>query len=186
MTQPFSHFPTIISRATPISTTFPTKSLNGSTIPSATISCRHGITLEHAFQLLNGVFTTVDAPPFAYESYAYGINNSGKMVGGYDNGDQSQNYALFGLPENFAPFTLPNTPPAGVDFRGFVFPGTDSQTFPLGLNDQNDVVGYYYEFGLPQYFFPQALSGTDRQGPGKGWMRPPRGTRIFMASTIKA
>jgi hypothetical protein len=56
------------------------------------------------------------------------------MVGGYDNGDQSQNYAFLGSPGSFAPFTL-----------------------PFGLNDQNDVVGYFYEFGAPQYFFPQAF-----------------------------
>src|SRR5258707_11416602 len=103
------------------------------------------------------------------------------MVGGYDNGDQSQNYAFFGLPGSFAPFTLPGAPPATS-----WAPGTDSQTLPFGVNNQNDVVGYFYEFGDPNDFFPRPLSGTDRPRPGKSWMRPLRGTPIFTASTIKA
>jgi probable HAF family extracellular repeat protein len=128
----------------------------------------YGYNVQHAFQLLNGIFTTVDAPPFAYESYAYSINNSGTMVGGYDNGDQSQNYAFFGSPGSFAPFTLPNTPPASVDPTGFVTPGTDSQTLPFGLNDQNEVVGYYYEYGLPAYYSPQAFVWY---GQAKTWQK---------------
>jgi len=31
----------------------------------------YGYNVQHAFQLANGIFTTVGAPPFAYESYAY-------------------------------------------------------------------------------------------------------------------
>jgi len=112
----------------------------------------YGYNVQHAFQLLDGIFTTIDAPPFAYESYAYSINNSGTMVGGYDNGDQSQNYAFFGSPGDFAPFTLPGAPPATS-----WAPGTDSQTLPFGVNNQNDVVGYFYEFGDPNDFFPQAF-----------------------------
>ncbi len=112
----------------------------------------YGYNVQHAFQLLDGIFTTIDAPPFAYESYGYSINNSGTMVGGYDNGDQSQNYAFFGLPGSFAPFTLPGAPPA----QSWA-PGTDSQTLPFGVNNQNDVVGYFYEFGDPNDFFPQAF-----------------------------
>jgi len=57
-----------------------------------------------------------------------GLTFYGTMVGGYDNnGDQSQNYALFGLLGSFAPFTLPGAPPATS-----WAPGTDSQTRPLG------------------------------------------------------
>jgi len=86
------------------------------------------------------------------------------MVGGYDNnGDQSQNYALFGLPGSFAPFTLPGAPPATS-----WAPGTDSQTLPFGLNNQNDVVGEYYEFGLPDFDWPQAFVW---HGQAKTWQR---------------
>jgi len=41
--------------------------------------------------------------------------------------------------------------------------GTDSQTLPFGVNNQNDVVGYFYEFGDPNdFFFPQALYGQTK------------------------
>ena len=62
------------------------------------------------------------------------------------------NYAFFGPPGNFAPFTLPGTP--GVQVWA---PGTDSQTLPFGLNNQSDVVGFYYEFGDTNDFWPQAF-----------------------------
>ena len=123
-----------------------------------------GYNVVHAFQLANGVFTTVDAPLFAYESAIYGLNNSGAMVGGYDtDGDQSQNYAFSGLPKNFTPFTLPGAP--GPQAWA---PGTDSQTIPFGLNNQNDVVGFYYEFGDSFDFFPQAFVWY---GQNKTWQR---------------
>jgi hypothetical protein len=86
------------------------------------------------------------------------------MVGRYDtDGDQSQNYAFVGSPGSFAPFTLPDaTPPF------YIWLGSDSQTLPWGLNGQNDVVGFFYEFGAYNDYFPQGFVWYEQT---KTWQR---------------
>jgi hypothetical protein len=46
----------------------------------------YGYNVLHAFQLSNGIFTTVDAPPFAYESYAYSITIRARWSAGTTTG----------------------------------------------------------------------------------------------------
>jgi uncharacterized membrane protein len=82
----------------------------------------------HGFLLRKGVLTTLDFPT-ASDTYAYGINESGTVVGGWDILDSSGNALVeHGFTWNKGNFTQ-------VDFPGA------ADTAVLGINARGDLVG---------------------------------------------
>lgn len=87
----------------------------------------------HGFIYTAGVFSTIDVPGAWTDTYgtyslAFGINNSGVIVGGYYEGEWNHRGFLY---------------EDGV-FTSFDVPGA-SYTLATGINDLGDVVGYYLD-----------------------------------------
>jgi hypothetical protein len=95
--------------------------------------------ISHGFIYNNGNFTTLDVPASfggvatgAAATLATGINNSGEVVGFY--GD-ILNGASYG-------FVYETEGPDAGTYYTFSFPSSN-YTYPLGINDQGTIVGYY-------------------------------------------
>ncbi len=80
-------------------------------------------TATHGFILENGVYTSYDYPGFTGETDGMGINNNGAVTGFYGFGP-NHGYLDSG------------------GFSSFDYPGS-TDTYPHGLNDSNEIVGYY-------------------------------------------
>ena len=78
----------------------------------------------HGFTYSAGIYTPVSV---GTETYLYGINNHGDLTGYYSN---------IGL-------TATGFLIQGGTTTTFAFPGNPLSTFPLGINDADQVVGYY-------------------------------------------
>jgi probable HAF family extracellular repeat protein len=88
----------------------------------------------HGFVDTNGSFANID-PPGSTQTQAYAINNAGVIAGSYFDGAQH------GFIDNNGSFTTLNDPSA--DSGG---------TFALGINDHDEVVGYYMRAGVKNGF----------------------------------
>jgi uncharacterized membrane protein len=82
----------------------------------------------HGFVASNGVFTTIDAPGASVFTIAFGIDESGKTVGGYVD-DRGR---LHGFLRDKQAFTV-------IDFPGA------TATFAARINSQGQIVGAYSE-----------------------------------------
>jgi hypothetical protein len=80
--------------------------------------------VTHGFQLSGGVFTQLDYPG-ASSTFASGINNSGDIVGYYDDTAGTHGFLLSG-----GTYT-------SIDVPGAI------ETIASGINDAGDVVGFY-------------------------------------------
>ena len=122
----------------------------------------------HGFLDVGGNFTPIDLPG-AYETSAFGINDSSKIVGHY--WDATGGHGFLDAGGNFTPIDVPgadwtsaydiNNSNNIVGFyydakggHGFFYVGGGftpidvpgaSLTRALGINDSNNIVGYYYD-----------------------------------------
>ena len=111
--------------------------------------------------LLGGVgqlkadFTTL-AVPGASNVYAYGINNSGQIVGSYDsNGINGENGVLWNASGNYTTIDVPNA----------------ESTYLFGINDAGVIVGTYF-VGSSEYGFVDSQgSFTTLSIPGAAAVR---------------
>jgi probable HAF family extracellular repeat protein len=120
-----------------------------------------------------------EAPDFAFEATAFGINDHGIVVGGYDTGNPDDNFGFIGNGSKFRRLDFPGSGVAatyleGINNRGHVagylfdsagyvtgFYKQDDTwlhvlyggyaTYLNGLNDRGDAVGFYYDFTVRKY-----------------------------------
>jgi len=110
----------------------------------------------HGWELSGGTFTTIDVPfSGATGTFLGGINDSGEIVGGWD---QS------GAPQNQHGFTL-----ISGTYTSFDYPGA-LQTVAFAVNNKGDIVGYWVDTSGEEHGF--LLSGgtyTSIDPPGSIW-----------------
>jgi uncharacterized membrane protein len=82
--------------------------------------------VRHGFLLSGGVFTTINGPD-ASGTEAYGINNSGQIVGNYTDSEINYGFLL-----------------SGGDYTTIDVPGA-SYTTIFGINDAGQMVGVYVD-----------------------------------------
>ncbi|WP_347990148.1 DUF3466 family protein [Methylomonas sp. AM2-LC] len=77
--------------------------------------------------LYNGsTYTTLNDPNSTKGTYAYGINNSGDVVGYFDNGNVGNGFLY-----------------NGSTYTTLIDPNATNGTYALGINNNGEVVGYY-------------------------------------------
>lgn len=94
---------------------------------------------SHGFLLSGGTFTTIDVPGFA-DSYAYGINNSGQIIGATQPGFGTG--GIHGFLLKSGNYTLLDDPDTG----------TSSGTAADSINSSGKIAGYYSN-GAKQHGF---------------------------------
>lgn len=105
----------------------------------------------HSFIAENGVFTTVDHLPAGAE--LLGLNNMGAVSGTYGDGAGNHGFLhdfLYGE----------------GGFASFDYPGTTGGTFVFGLNDLDQIAGYYDAGGMIRGFIatPQVVASVSAPG----------------------
>jgi len=94
----------------------------------------------HAFLYASGSFSSLNYPG-AQETFAYGINDSGQVVGWYEDGTGREHAFLY----------------SSGTFTSFNYPG--ATTYAYGLNDMGDIVGSFQDATGVQHGFIYS-SGT--------------------------
>jgi probable HAF family extracellular repeat protein len=108
---------------------------NSSQIVGVYFSSSNGTYVAHGFLDSNGSFSSIDAPG-AVGTYAYGINNSGVIVGFEQIGAQLASQAFIDNNGTFTTFQVPG----GVS------------TVADGINDQGEIVGSFTPVPEPTSF----------------------------------
>jgi len=121
---------------------------------TAAIACALCLVLAAASYAQTYTYTTIDVPG-ATNTFAYGINNAGQIVGSYSYGPKDQ----YGHQAQNA-FVL-----SGGNFSTFSYPGS-YYTVAWGINNPGQIVGtceveYYGTFGECQDFY----------GVAEGWIK---------------
>lgn len=109
---------------------------------------------DELFTYTNGAFTTINIPDAFSASSFGGINDSGQIVGWYDNG-----YKLIGLLYStgaFSTFSYPN----GSNVLG--------TTIAKGINDAGQISGTIGPFGVEGYVYQNGMFTLIR-APGAGY-----------------
>lgn len=88
---------------------------------------------KHGFMLTDGIYTTLDNAN-GNDTQITGINNQGQMVGNYRLGTTGVYGFLYDSQQNT--FTTINNPKASA-----------GNTSAMGINDQSELVGFYYNSG---------------------------------------
>jgi probable HAF family extracellular repeat protein len=123
--------------------------------------------VPHGFMLNGGQLTQLDDPnagtaPFFNGTQAYAINNHGTIVGSYSDANNNTHGFIY---QNGV-FTTLDDPLA--DTWDSLRPFTDNGTYIAGINDQGQIVGYYFYMvpgGNPD-ILSQAFLATPAPEPG--------------------
>src|SRR5262249_36602544 len=107
----------------------------------------NGVSGVHGFLLSEGAYTSIDDPSATLGTEAFGINNSGQIVGAYAKASGTQGF-LNDPTSNMSPpyFTLNDPLATGPE-------GTTAS----GINASGEIVGYYQDASLRHHGF--LLSG---------------------------